>query len=149
MVLASRNICLYQCHLRPGAGKGGGRTYPRCPHPAHRSTHASTENTRLTRLPGHTRPQSVYTLSTPPLARPFQKLREDGKDIKTDATHCCLLSQSPATAAYLRSSCSRLSPPFFCSELSVGRNSLRVFACLRTIIVESLEPSYPFYSFRS
>ena len=39
----------------------GACTYLHGSGPAPRSTHASAEITRLTRLPGDTRPQSVYT----------------------------------------------------------------------------------------
>ena len=55
------------------------------------------------------------------------------------------LSWLPVTAISLLSSCCRLFPPLFCSELSFGKNSLPVFKCLQTLILalKSLEPSYP------
>lgn len=65
LVPTSRNMyLLYECHLRPGAGKECGCTCSCYPHPSPRATHTYAQNEDLTRLPGYTRPQAVYTLIT-------------------------------------------------------------------------------------
>ena len=53
----ARNIFLHQCHLRPGAGKGWGVHLSPPPIPGSPLNTLLGRKTRLTRLPGHTRPQ--------------------------------------------------------------------------------------------
>ena len=53
----ARNIFLHQCHLRPGVGKGWGVHLSPPPIPGSPLNTLLGRKTRLTRLPGHTRPQ--------------------------------------------------------------------------------------------